>query len=125
MPLDSKHIDTNFSPDLTDLLLAQVLISPDLAIFVSTTMATELIALPLAGAHGVISIHPLWMTFNECPGGPTKVRFNEGKGVFYANFIVSRGKSIKSCDIQRDALYISGGGDRRTNVHSPIRLYLT
>ena len=72
MPLDSKHTDTNFSPDLTDLLLAQVLISPDLAIFVSTTTATELIALPLACARGVISIQPLWMTFNECPGGSDK-----------------------------------------------------
>ena len=71
MPLDSKHTDTNFSPNSTDLLrlqLAQVLISPDLAVFVSMTTATELIALPLARAHGVIGIHPLWMTFNKCPG---------------------------------------------------------
>ena len=58
----------------------------------------------------------------------SKVRFNEGKGVhvvFYENLIVSRGKSIKSSGVQGDALYVSGEGGERTNVHSPIRLYLT
>ena len=36
------------------LQLAQVLRSPDLAIFMSMTMMTEPITLPLAHAHGVI-----------------------------------------------------------------------
>ena len=31
------------------------------------------------GLFHLISIHPLWMTFNNCPGG-SKTNFNEGKG---------------------------------------------
>ena len=46
----------------------------------------------------LISIYPLWMIFNErpggwfepCPGG-SKTGFNEGKVGFGANLIVSRG----------------------------------
>ena len=40
---DSKHTEASFSPNSTDLLLlqlAQMPRSPDLAVFVSTTMAT-------------------------------------------------------------------------------------
>ena len=53
------------------------------------------------------------MTFNECPGGyieacpgGSKTNLNDGKGVFYVNLIVSRGKSITNYGVQGDALPI-------------------
>ena len=57
---------------------------------------------PDNGLLHLISIHAvynnIWMTFNECPGrcfepcpGESKIDFNEGKGIFGANLILSRG----------------------------------
>ena len=63
------------------------------------------------GLFHLISIHPLWMTFNDCPGGcfepcpgGSKTDFNEGKGeVLEANLIVSRGESITNYGVKGDA----------------------
>ena len=54
MPLDSKHRETSFLPNLTDPLSLQLTRVPgslDSAIFVSTM--TQPIASPLVHAHGV------------------------------------------------------------------------
>ena len=67
----------------------------------------------------LISIHPLWMTFNERPGdilsivwgggggggGVARINVKEGKGprVFWVILIVSRGKCITNHGIQGDA----------------------
>ena len=67
------------------------------------------------GLFHLISIHPLWMTFKECPGryfeacpGGSKTNFNDGKGGILCKFDCVGGKSVTNYGVQGDALPIKG-----------------
>ena len=59
------------------------------------------------GLLHLISIHPLWKTLNEYPGGQRRI-FMKGRGVFEANLIVFRGESITNYGALEDASPLLG-----------------